>query len=325
MAAKDLITLTRAYANIQGQTQGGQYDTLISTLITSYSDAIEKYCRRRFVSHFFDELYNGSGDRRLLLRQYPIQSVTSVRYMPVTVAKATNTNTALNQQARVQVTSTGLQCWRMASGVATTETLLTWAIYPTLTGLMNAVTALGNGWQGQIVGEASAQFQGDYGLWPAADLYVPGSYGDALEGAGIQTSQGYMNARGVYAELKMHTYELQGYQWDARGWLLRAIPYTDPELMHPEDLIWPVGINNFRIQYTAGYSTVPEGVQEACARWVAYAFNLALRDPALTTQVPSSGTSSGWAASASTNARPPLDVCALLAPYCRRTVAGNQG
>ena len=61
----------------------------------------------------------------------------------------------------------------------------------------------------------------------------------------------------------MHTYELQGYQWDARGWLLRAIPYTDPELLHPEDLILPVGINNFRIQYTAGYTTVPEAVQEA--------------------------------------------------------------
>jgi hypothetical protein len=34
----------------------------------------------------------------------------------------------------------------------------------------------------------------------------------------------------------MHTYELAGYQFDPRGWLLRAIPYTDPELLHPEDL-----------------------------------------------------------------------------------------
>src|SRR5438132_12240383 len=30
-------------------------------------------------------------------------------------------------------------------------------------------------------------------------------------------------------------------------------PYTDPELLHPEDLIWPVGINNFRISYQAGF------------------------------------------------------------------------
>ena len=323
MAAKDLIALSRAYSNIQSQTQGGAYDTLIATLITAYSDAIEKYCRRRFVSHFFDEFYNGSGDKRLLLRAYPIQSVTSVRYMLVTVAKVTNNNTALNQQARVQVTATGLQCWRMASGVAVTETLLTWVSYPTLSSLMNAVTALGNGWQGQIVGDASAQFQGDYGLWPSSDLYVPGSYGDALEGAGVQTCQGYMNARGVFAELKMHTYELQGYQWDARGWLLRAIPYTDPELLHPEDLIWPIGINNFRIQYTAGYSTVPEAVQEACALWVALAFQQTFRDPSVTSQSVPSAINQVWGPRDAMN--PPPIVRSLLAPYRRLTIGTNQG
>jgi hypothetical protein len=322
VAAKDLITLTRAYQNIQSETQGGSYDTLISTLITAYSDAIEKYCRRRFLTHFYDELYNGSGDKRLLLRQYPIQSVTSVRYVPVTVAKVTNSNTALNQQARVQVTATGLQCWRMASGVATTETLLTWASYPTLSALMDAVTALGNGWSGQIVGEATAQFSGDYGLWPSADLYVPASYGDALEGSGVQTSQGSLNARGCFAELKMHTYELQGYQWDARGWLLRAIPYTDPELLHPEDLIWPVGINNFRIQYTAGYSTVPEAVQEACATWVAIAFQQTFRDASLQSLNVSGSASQSWTPPDPMN--PPPRVRALLAPYRRLTAATNQ-
>src|SRR3989442_4234537 len=82
----------------------------------------------------------------------------------------------------------------------------------------------------------------------------------------------------------MHTYELAGYQWDARGWLLRAIPYTDPELLHPEDLVWPVGINNFRIQYTAGYSTIPEAVQEACAKWVSILYWTTYRDPNLDRQ-----------------------------------------
>jgi hypothetical protein len=331
MAAKDLITSARAMDSLGGpqgssnlSLSAGEYQTL-TDLITSVSDAIEKYCKRRFLAHAYDELYNGSGDKRLLLRQYPVQSVTSVRYRPVTVAKVTNSNMGLNQQARVQVTATGLQCWRMASGVAYTETLLTWAAYPTLQSLMNAVSALGNGWSGQIVGDADVQYgYGDYGLWPSSDLYVPASYGDPLEGSGVQTSQGYMNARGCFAELKMHTYELQGYQWDARGWLLRAIPYTDPELLHPEDLIWPVGVNNFRIQYTAGYSTVPEAVQEACAEWVAVLFWQSKRDPALIHQVPASGTASGWGAIASPRAQPPQHVRALLAPYKRITISTNQ-
>ena len=51
-------------------------------------------------------------------------------------------------------------------------------------------------------------------------------------------------------------------RWGAAG-CCGTIPYTDPELLHPEDLIWPVGVNNFRVQYTAGYSTIPEAVQEA--------------------------------------------------------------
>lgn len=322
MAAKDLITLPRAYQNLNGVTGA---DPLVATLITSCSDAIEKYCKRRFLTHAYDELYNGSGDKRLLLRQYPLQSVQSVRYMPVFVCRVQNTDTALNQQARVQITSTGLQCWRTASGIAYSETLLTWASYPTLTSLMNAVTALGNGWQGQVVSSATSMYAGDYGNWPSADLYVPGSYGDTLEGSGTQASQGNLNARGVYAALLMHTYELQGYQWDARGWLLRAIPYTDPELLHPEDLIWPVGVNNFRIQYTAGYSTVPEAVQEACAEWVAALYWLAQRDPALLHQVPASGTASGWGSVAGNRGAPPSHVQTLLAPYRRRSVATDQG
>lgn len=331
MAAKDLITTSRAMDSLGGS-QGSANLTLSSAeqqtladLITSVSDALEKNCKRRFLTHAYDELYCGSGDKRLLLRQYPIQSVQSVRYMPVFVCRAGNFDMTLNQQARVSVTSTGLQCWRSASGTAYTETLLTWSSYPTLSLLMNAVSALGNGWQGQVVSSATSQFAGDYGNWPSADLYVPNSYGDPLEGSGTQTSQGNLNARGTWAALLMHTYELQGYQWDARGWLLRAIPYTDPELLHPEDLVWPVGVNNFRIQYTAGYTTVPEAVQEACAEWVAELFWLTKRDPALLHQVPASGTASGWGSLASFRAQPPQHVRALLAPYKRTTVGTNQG
>src|SRR5205823_1357026 len=112
---------------------------------TAVSDAIEKYCRRRFVSHAYDELYDGTGDRRLLLRQYPIQSVQSVRYRPVTVLKVTN-NDATNVQARVAVTSVGLKLTRSKGGGTLTEAIQTWSNYPTLTLLASAVSGLGNGW-----------------------------------------------------------------------------------------------------------------------------------------------------------------------------------
>jgi len=36
--------------------------------------------------------------------------------------------------------------------------------------------------------------------------------------------------------------------------------------------VWTPGIDNYRIQYQAGYSTIPNDVQEACAEWVAALF-----------------------------------------------------
>src|SRR6516165_6503446 len=126
MAAKDLIMLARAKQDIQAITDSSQ-DALLTALITAVSDAIEKYCRRDFTSKSYDELYSGDGDRRLFLREYPLQSVQSVRYRPVTVLKIINNNTGLNQRATVAVTSIGLTLARVASGVTSTDTSVTFA------------------------------------------------------------------------------------------------------------------------------------------------------------------------------------------------------
>jgi hypothetical protein len=321
-AQVNLIDIERAKRAVQSITDNSQ-DALLGVLIAAYSDAVRKYCRRDFTLAAYDELYNGTGDRRLLLRQYPVASVEAVRYRPVTVLKVINNATTLNQQARVQVTSVGLKLTAVASGVTTTvpDTTLSYATNPTLNALAAAINAQGNGWVAQIVGDAGAQGgQGDYGLWPSADLFVAPSYGDASQ------SQGAMTARGVNAELKMHTFELQGYQWDPRGWLLRAIPYTDPELLHPEDLVWPVGVNNFRVQYTAGYAVIPEAVQEATALWVAQAYYYTQRDPELTTQnVPGQITQTWGGTTAAVAQLPPPRVQRLLASYRRHAVGTSQG
>jgi hypothetical protein len=270
MATGDLITNARARVALPSAGASGSDDTAINTLITACSRAIERYCKRRFTTNDFDELYSGRAERTLYLRNFPIRSVKSVRYRPVTVLKVTN-NTPNAVQARVQVTSTGVVLTRVTSGVATTDATLTFAGNVSILALQNAINVVGNQW--------SASGQG-YDAWPSADLYCPnGMVTDYnFTGAG----QGAMQCvGGSFAELKMHTYELQGYQINDRaGGLLRAIPYTDPELLHPEDLIWPVGVNNFRIQYNAGYDTIPEDVQEACALLVAYHFRLGPRETA---------------------------------------------
>ncbi len=308
---RDLITLARAYQNLQGVSS---VDALLQTLLTAASDAIQKWCRRDFVSTSYDELYSGNGRRELILRQYPVVSVESVRYRVATVLKITNTDPA-NVQARVSVTNTGLKLVRVNAGAKSTDTSVNFAGNATLAALAAAVIALGHGWSAQTVGDST-----NYGSWPSADLYWPPSF-PTFEGG--SSGQGALQCvAGSFAELRMHTYELAGCQWDSRGWLLRAIPYSDPELQHPEDLVWPAGINNLRIQYTAGYATIPEAIQEACAEWTAALYWQCGRDPMLTNQLTTGGAASGWKG---TPGQPPDHVLALLMPYRRLTISTNQG
>ncbi len=148
MAAKDLITLDRAKLIITSITDASQ-DGLLTALITAASDAIQKYCRRDFVQTAYDELYSGNGQRQLLLRQYPLVSVQSVRYRPVTVLKVTNTDST-NVQAHVSVTSTGITLVRVKNGVKSTDTSVTFAGNVTLSAVATAINALGNGWSANM-------------------------------------------------------------------------------------------------------------------------------------------------------------------------------
>ena len=307
--AKDLVTLARAKQSNR-QITDTTYDTIYQVFLTAASVWIEKYCKRRFYVLAFDELYNGSGTNRLLLREYPVQLVTSVRFRPQTIMRIKNTAPTTNQRATVRVTSTGLTLIRVASGVSTTLTTgLDFAGNPTIDNLVTAVNAAAGNWTATRVGDAT-----DYGKWPSADLYVAPSYGDGL------SSLGSMNAaNNKEAELRLHTQEVSGFEFDPRGWLIRATPYTDPELFEPEILQWPLGVNNFRVQYTAGYTTIPEAVQEACSIMTSQLWSLANRDPVQLNTVTST-TGTGVQPS-----DPPAAVMQLLQPYRRLIVSNNQG
>jgi hypothetical protein len=291
----DLIDLARAEIALNsggGATFTSDQQTTINTLITSVSKAIQKFCAREFVSTTFDELYDGLNMHRLILRQFPIISISRVAYGPVSILRITNASTS-NQRASVQVTSTGLSLVRVASGSSTTSTL-TFAGNATLSALAAAVTALGNGWVGQVLDSS-------YNNWPAADLRSP---------------QGALNAK-FGAELRLHTSELSGFDIDyERGWILRT--YLEPlDLTDPAGtgLTFFGGSNYWRIIYTAGFATVPETVQEACAEWVAVLYNLCTRDPAVVNSF-TSGTGNTFV----NPTKMPDNVRGLLEPWRRRSV-----
>lgn len=252
----DLITSTRAKYNIAQSSFSSTENDTISALITACSKAVRRFCRREFDSQQFDELYTGDGRDRLLLRQFPVISVARVAYDPTTLLRVTNTS-ASNQRATVAVTSTGLTLVRVASGTVTTDTSITFAGNTTINALKTAIDALGNGWSATVPDST-------YGGRASADL---------------RAVQGALNAKDVQADLKFHVRELSEYGIDAgRGWLLRPAGWDGAVTG------WGGGVDYWRVIYTAGYATVPEDVQEACASWVAALYWQTKRDPGLTTE-----------------------------------------
>src|SRR5207247_8870650 len=95
-----------------------------------------------------------------------------------------------NQRATVAVTSTGLNLTRVASGISSTDTSVTWAANATLNAVAAAVNALGNGWSASVP-------DANYGLWASSDLRTP---------------QGALNAKNVDAPLRIHVEDLSDYE-----------------------------------------------------------------------------------------------------------------
>lgn len=304
MSAPNLCSRERAKYNLPSATPAD--DRTIDALIGAVSAAIQKHCRRTLALSRFDEVLDGTLDDRLLLREYPIQAIESVRHSPQPVLEVINTQTSANQQARVAVTSSGLELVRVASGTLSRDTSVTFASFPTLAALAAAVTALGNGWSARAASM-------DFALFPAQDLWVAPCFGDAPQ------SQGAMDCRGRYAALSLHTQELAGYAWDARGWLYRRDVWHDAgfdPLLQPTSP-WRGGPGYWRVQYTAGYQEIPEDVQEACAAWVSVMFEQTKHDPSLATLAVPGTISQTWTRP---RMQPPVRIAALLAPYRRQVV-----
>lgn len=241
----DLITRERALRNLDSREATGKEALLVDALIGAASEAIERYCNRRFRAREYDELYDGSSDGYLMLRNFPVLSVERVARGLTRVLYVKNTDVSTNQQARVKVQSDKLTLTRVASGTTTVNDL-SFSSYATISALTTAINALGNGWY--------AENPDPYDNWPSVDL---------------RPIQGNYNTAGLLAGLSMHVTELSDYEVDqARGILYRSGG-------------WSRCTNYHRVIYTAGFEEVPEAIQEACAQWVALLFWQTKRDMGL--------------------------------------------
>lgn len=216
-------------------------ETILTNIVAAASDFIERYCARTFASTSYDELYNGTGQRTLFLNNFPVTAVSRVATGLTDVIQVDYTGSG--SRALVQVTSTGVTLTSVASGTTTTNSV-TFASNTTITALATAISAVSN-W--------TATALSSYGSWASADL---------------KAIQGNYNATSP-VNLKVHVTDLGYFDVNA----------DIGELYVPGH--FAKGYRNYRVSYTAGFSSVPEPVQQACAEYAAALYKARTINPAL--------------------------------------------
>jgi hypothetical protein len=292
----DLITTSRATQHTALNTLNSTNPAYLSSLITTASDLIRRTTHRDFTQTTYTEYHSGNIYIRepLRLRQFPVPQISRVAMTPRPALMIQNTDPATNQRATAETTPTSLRLTRIASAVTTTSDL-PFTTYPTLFSIATAVNATGSGWKAAVLN--------NFTNWPATDLRP-------LQGAASALDPG--------VTLELYTEQCPAFSnWPpgdgdydtpgpSFGWRL------DDETGELFARL-PRGHLNVRIDYTAGFATLPQAVQEAAVQLVLDLYNAGLVNNTL--KKATLGTGSFELKEQSTTAILSGKVSMLLAPY----------
>ena len=251
----DLIDLTTLGLLVAPLGVSPAQQALLPTLATSASRLVERFCARTFSLNTYDEWHDGEGSNLVVLRQFPVVTINRVTSWPAGAIWVSNTDAVNVIRPTVAVASTGFA----AGGLATSAVVLSWfaaglpmtasipvASCPTLAQLAAAIAAVAPSWQ-------SAAAPG-CGQFPSSDL---------MPVAGPQPCR----SRAV---LPFHSADVGGTLDDPAAGLLRLSPgplasgggfgggWGTGSAWTGE--AFAVGPNAIRVNYTAGFATIPEPV-----------------------------------------------------------------
>lgn len=246
------VTLSQVKQALRSSYTGAD-DTVLTALITPVSAFIDNYCNRAnggFLTQSYDELYHGTGDNLLFLNNTPVQSIQSIRTIEQPALYIRNNDSDMGARALVQIngtpvndvnlnsqyTSTGITLTYIKNAVITTNTL-TWVSYPTVNALVAAINGLGNDWQAGVMG--------GFGGWSTTDL---------------RATQGAFGVRIVTGYLFIHSFDLPVWRLDENmGEIYSQMGFAR-------------GVFNWRVNYTAGYTTLPEDLAQVVCELVVNAY-----------------------------------------------------
>ena len=207
---------------------------MVSVLKDVAEKMIKNYCGRDLESTSYEERYDGDGSSVLVLRQYPVTAITRLTLWPIDVIRVKNSNTSTN--ATASVSSTALVLTKDG-----TSSSLAFATYTTMTTLVDAVNALGSGWSAELQSSA-------YASYLTTEL---------IEKMGMYC----LNSNWAYLQMPYDRGE-SDFDIDSASGIIYLNRFTN--LSGSYDYAgFPTGIRNIFVDYTAGYSTVPDDLKIA--------------------------------------------------------------
>lgn len=254
-----LVTLAEAktYLGITGSDD----DTLLNSLINNSSAAIESYCDRNFIAQNYSEFYNGMGQRKLRLRNFPVTSIQRLATGSKLALTVSSTDTT-DLRSSIEVRDDKVNLQRFTSDGTESNTELAFSTYKTTSALATQITAT-TGFSAEANDNALT-----------TDLYRVGAI-DLMTGPG----QLY------YPDLADTQYRLH----DDRATIefIDASDYAFFGRGSSEGIRMPNSFAGILVDYTAGYTneaSVPKDLKQACLLMVQYLFRNASADPTMASE-----------------------------------------
>ncbi|MFA7287307.1 MAG: hypothetical protein WC055_00360 [Melioribacteraceae bacterium] len=134
-----------AAQTIVSDIEAGDPSQIVSSIKDSTETLVSEYCNRIFEETSYTcERYDGNNKGILTLKNFPVTAVDKVSIGTLDVIQISNSNQT--STASVSATTTGLRL--VLDGTA--DTSITYAANATMTAVVNAVNALGNGWAARL-------------------------------------------------------------------------------------------------------------------------------------------------------------------------------
>lgn len=228
-------------------------DTILTQLINAVSAEIERVCGVQFVARDRRERYNGAGQRKLKLKQWPVIDLFRLAWGWSPAVSISYSGSAI--RAEVGVSDTDVRISSYASTGAATTNRFTFADYDTVSEVAAAIAAV-SGWSASVAVNM-----------PSADLNPMGG-----QDAKSKTVQLTYPDRGDINYTVDYASGIIG----LRG----ALPFQSPGLclgvLNPTGYgsaaVMPGGHQYIFVHYRAGYESVPADVEMVCNRLVAEEF-----------------------------------------------------